>query len=177
MGRSSHKATLFWPLLLVVLALDVTTKSLAVAHLVPEYVPHAVLGDWVQLTLAYNPGASFGIGAGPYSRVIFTALAAFAMVILGRLYRATAPTDRARGAALGLVSAGALGNLIDRVRSARGVVDFIDLGVGDARFYTFNVADVAITVGAVLLARILWQEDRNRSLASATPVTESQSAS
>lgn len=175
MGRSSPKAALFWPLLLAVLALDVTTKSLAVAHLVPEYVPHEVLSDWVQLTLAYNPGASFGIGAGPYSRVIFIALAGLALVILGQLYRATAPGDRGRAAALGLVSAGALGNMIDRVRSPRGVVDFIDLGIGDARFYTFNVADVAITAGAVLLARILWQEDRKRALA--TPVPESQSVS
>lgn len=174
MGKSSPKAVLFWPLLLAVLALDVTTKSLAVAHLVPEYVPHEVLGDWVQLTLAYNPGASFGIGAGPYSRVIFIVLAAFALVILSQLYRATAPDDRARAAALGLVSAGALGNMIDRLRSSRGVVDFIDLGIADVRFYTFNVADVAITVGALLLARILWQEERRRSLA---PVAESQSVS
>ena len=174
MGKSSPKAVLFWPLLLTVLALDVTTKSLAVAHLVPEYVPHEVLGDWVQLTLAYNPGASFGIGAGPYSRVIFIVLAAFALVILGQLYRATARDDRARAAALGLVSAGALGNMMDRLRSSRGVVDFIDLGMGDVRFYTFNVADVAITVGALLLARILWQEERRRSLA---PVAESQSVS
>jgi signal peptidase II len=177
MGKSSPKAASFWPLLLVVLALDVTTKSLAVTHLVPEYVPHEVLGDWVQLTLAYNPGASFGIGAGPYSRVVFIVLAALALVILGQLYRATAPADRARAAALALVSAGALGNMIDRIRSPRGVVDFIDLGIGDARFYTFNVADVAITVGAVLLARLLWQEDRKRSLAPASPATESQSVS
>jgi len=177
MGRSSPKASLFWPLLLVVLALDVATKSLAVTHLVPEYVPHEVVGDWVQLTLAYNPGASFGIEVGPYSRVVFTALAALALVILGQLYRATAPGDRARAAALGLVSAGALGNMLDRVKSSRGVVDFIDLGVGSARFYTFNVADVAITFGAVLLAWILWQEDRRRSLAPAAVVSESRSAS
>lgn len=177
MGRSSPKAALFWPLLLVVLALDVATKSLAVTHLVPEYVPHEVLGDWVQLTLAYNPGASFGIEVGPYSRVVFIVLAALAVVILGQLYRATAPDDRARAAALGLVSAGALGNMLDRIKSSRGVVDFIDLGVGGTRFYTFNVADVAITFGAVLLAWILWQEDRRRSLAPAAVVSESQSAS
>jgi signal peptidase II len=177
MGRSSPKATLFWPLLAIVLALDVSTKSLAVRHLVPEYVPHEVLGDWVQLTLAYNPGASFGIGVGPYSRTVFIALAAFALVILGQLYRATAPSDRTRAIALALVSAGALGNLLDRIRSARGVVDFIDLGVGTARFYTFNVADVAITGGAVLLAWILWQEDRKQSLAPASVVGESQGAS
>src|SRR5688572_24625169 len=80
MGRSSPKAALFWPLLLVVLALDVVTKSLAVTHLVPEYVPHEVLRDWVQLTLAYNPGASFGIEVGPYSRLVFISLAALALV-------------------------------------------------------------------------------------------------
>ena len=177
MGRSSPKASLFWPLLLVVLALDVATKSLAVTHLVPEYVPHEVVGDWVQLTLAYNPGASFGIGVGPYSRVVFIALAALALVILGQLYRATPPGDRARAAALGLVSAGALGNMLDRIKSSRGVVDFIDLGVGSVRFYTFNIADVAITFGAVLLGWILWQEDRRQSLAPAAVVSESQSAS
>jgi signal peptidase II len=177
MGRSSPKAALFWPLLLVVLALDVVTKSLAVTHLVPEYVPHEVLRDWVQLTLAYNPGASFGIEVGPYSRVVFISLAALALVILGQLYRTTAPADRSRAVALALVSGGALGNMLDRLRSPRGVVDFIDLGVGSARFYTFNVADVAITFGAVLLAWILWQEDRKQSLAPAPVVGESQGAS
>ena len=176
MGRSSPKAALFWPVLLAVLALDVITKSLAVSHLAPEYVPHEVVGDWVQLTLAYNPGASFGIGVGAYSRIVFIGLATCALVILGQLYRAAAPTDRPRAIALALVCAGAFGNMVDRVRSPRGVVDFIDLGIGDARFYTFNVADMAITFGAVLLAWILWQEDRQRSLASTTPVTESQSA-
>lgn len=175
MGRSSNpKAALFWPLLAAVLALDVTTKSLAVAYLAPQYVPHEVLGDAVRLTLAYNPGASFGIGVGTYSRVVFTALAVMALVILGRLYRSAARDDRARGVALALICAGALGNMLDRVRSPRGVVDFIDLGIREARFYTFNVADVAITFGAILLAWILWQEDRKQSLAPARPVTEPQ---
>jgi signal peptidase II len=176
MGRSSPKAALFWPLLLAVVALDVTTKSLAVTYLVPEYVPHTVLGDWVRLTLMYNPGASFGIEVGAYSRVVFAALAVLALVILTRLYRAAAPDDRSRVVALALVCAGAVGNMLDRVRSSRGVVDFIDLGVRDVRFYTFNVADVAITTGAIVLAWVLWQEDRNRSLA-AQPATESQSLS
>jgi signal peptidase II len=175
MGRSSPKAALFWPLLAAVLALDVTTKSLAVTHLAPQYVPHEVLGEAVRLTLAYNSGASFGIGVGAYSRVVFTALALLALVILGRLYRTAPPADRPRAVALALICAGALGNMLDRVRSARGVVDFIDLGIRDARFYTFNVADVAITFGAALLAWILWQEDRKQSLAATTPVTESQS--
>lgn len=165
MARSSRKAAVFWPLLAAALALDVTTKLLAVSYLAPEYVPHAVLGDAVQLTLAYNPGASFGIGVGPYSRVVFIMLALGALVILARLYRAVAPHDRIRAAALALICAGATGNLIDRIRSARGVVDFIDLGLGTVRFYTFNVADLAITMGALVLGLILWREDRRHALA------------
>ena len=52
-----------------------------------------------------------------------------------------------------------LGNLLDRLQSPLGVVDFIDIGVGNARFWTFNLADVGVTVGAVLLAIVLWRED------------------
>ncbi|HZO17727.1 MAG TPA: signal peptidase II [Gemmatimonadaceae bacterium] len=177
MGRSSPKASLFWPVLVAVLAVDLTTKSLAVSFLAPEFVPHSVVGDLVQLTLAYNPGVSFGIEVGPYSRAVFTTLAVIAIVVLGRLYRATAGDDRPRALALALICAGALGNLMDRVRSERGVVDFIDLGIGSARFYTFNVADVGITLGAVLLAWILWQEDRKQALASAGGVPESPGVS
>ena len=52
-----------------------------------------------------------------------------------------------------------MGNLIDRLRSFFGVVDFIDVGIGDSRWPTFNVADMAVSVGAGLLAWVLWQED------------------
>lgn len=66
--------------------------------------------------------------------------------------------------ALSLIVAGALGNLWDRVRWDRGVVDFlgpVDLGFWD--FPIFNVADVAISVGAVLLAISFWQEERRHA--------------
>ena len=81
--------------------------------------------------------------------------------------------------ALALVCAGAVGNLIDRVRSFFGVVDFIDVGVGDARWPTFNVADMAVSVGAALLAWVLWQEDQATQAAApvAAPVGVPASAS
>jgi len=60
--------------------------------------------------------------------------------------------------ALALIAAGALGNLLDRLRSARGVVDFIDVGIGDTRFWTFNVADSGVTMGALLLMFVLWSK-------------------
>jgi signal peptidase II len=124
-------------------------------------VPHPVVGEWIRLTLVYNPGAAFGINVGEHSRWVFIALTVAALVILGRLYHATRRGDTLRVSSLALVCGGALGNLIDRVKpNSRGVVDFLDLGIGDSRWPTFNVADIAVSMGAVLLAIVLWQEDR-----------------
>ena len=68
--------------------------------------------------------------------------------------------DKVRILALGLAWGGAAGNLIDRIRSPQGVVDFIDIGVRDWRFWTFNIADSAVTVGALVLAWSLSREER-----------------
>ena len=163
--QSRSKALLFWPVLAGVALLDMATKAIAVQALWPQRVPHDPFGNVVRFTLVYNPGAAFGLHVGPQSRWIFTALTVVALVILGRLYLATRAGDRARVLALALVCAGAVGNLFDRLRSTLGVVDFIDVGFADARWPTFNVADMAVSVGAVLLAWVLWQEDR--ALASA----------
>jgi signal peptidase II len=114
-------------------------------------VPHEFLGELVRLTLAYNPGAAMSISLGAHSRLGFSMLALGALAILGQMYRQTSAGDRLAAAGLALIASGALGNLLDRLRSPRGVVDFIDVGVGDLRFWTFNVADVGITCGAVLL--------------------------
>lgn len=157
----------FWSVVSLVVILDVVTKFLAVEHLVPQHTPHALLGDAVRLTLVYNPGAAFGLHLGPYSRWIFTVLTVGALVVLGRLYAATRPGDLPRTVALALVCGGAIGNLIDRLRSPLGVVDFLDIGLGDMRWPTFNVADMAVSTGAFLLAYVLWGEDRAAAAASA----------
>jgi signal peptidase II len=134
-------------------------------------VPHQVIGDLVRFTLAYNPGAAFSMSLGAYSRVIFGGFAIVALVVLWRLYRMTGTGaragDRTRIIALGLAWGGAAGNLIDRFRSPMGVVDFIDIGYHGIRFWTFNVADSAVTVGALVLAWSLSREDRDQKLAQA----------
>jgi signal peptidase II len=163
--RSRSKGWLFWPVLLVVLVVDVITKAIAERNLL-RGIPYEVLGNTVQLKLVYNPGAAFGLHLGPQSRWIFTVLTILALVILGRLYRSTHTGHTARVAALALVCAGAVGNLIDRLRSFFGVVDFIDVGIGDSRWPTFNVADMAVSIGAVMLAWVLWQEDRSAMVTS-----------
>ena len=156
---------LFWLTAGTVLLLDAVTKVIAEASLLRGAgVP--VIGDWFQLRLVYNQGAAFGLHLGPFSRWIFLAVAAAAVIFLARM-SATGPAgDRFRQLALGLVAGGAAGNLVDRVKSGRGVVDFFDVGIGDLRWPTFNVADVAVTCGAVALALVLWREDAQRGAES-----------
>ena len=155
-----RKAAVFWPSLIIVLLSDVVTKYLAHTLIAPYRPPREIVGDALRLTLVYNPGAAFGLHVGPWSRWIFLILTVIALVVLGRLYRETTPGDRLRALALGLVCGGALGNLINRIWSRAGVVDFIDMGVGDARWPTFNAADIGVSVGAFLLAWVLWREDQ-----------------
>lgn len=154
------KTLAFWPVLIVVFVVDFVTKRLVVAELSPAYVPHRVIDDFFRLTLAYNRDAAMGLSLGGYSRVGFALTAAIVLVILAIIYRSTPANSKAPAIALGLITAGALGNLTDRLMSSMGVVDFIDIGIGDSRFYTFNVADSAITCGAILLALLSIRGDR-----------------
>jgi signal peptidase II len=148
--------------------LDLITKLVAEASLL-RTPGVSVFGDWFQLRLVYNQGAAFGLHVGPYSRWIFFTVALVAVFVLARMSRSSPTGDRFRQLALGLVAGGAVGNLIDRIRSPRGVVDFLDVGVGALRWPTFNVADIAVSCGAIALAISLWREDARR------PETESAS--
>ena len=172
---------LFWPVLVLVATVDFCTKALAVSRLIPQRLPHDVFGEWVRFTLVYNPGAAFGLHVGQYSRWIFMVLTIVALVILGRLYAATKGGDLVRTLSLALVCGGAVGNLIDRIRTKQGVVDFIDIGFGDSRWPTFNIADMAVSLGAFLLAWVLWGEDAESEAvpvpAAATVAAESRELS
>jgi signal peptidase II len=160
MTDNTRNARLFWTTAIVIVAFDVWTKHLAVAHLA-EHFPKQVFGDVLRWTLAYNPGAAFSMSLGPpiVSRIVFGAFATIALYVLWRIYRDAKPNDWPRVLGVALAWGGAAGNLIDRIRSARGVVDFIDVGIGSTRFWTFNIADSAVTCGAILLAIVLWRED------------------
>ncbi len=159
MERSSNRALLFWGIAGSLVVADILTKWWAVQTLVPMRVPREVIGDYLRWTLVYNRGAAFGLSLGPYSRWVFLALTIVALIILYRLYRGARPEDHIRVIAAALVTGGAFGNLIDRVRHDLGVVDFIDVGIGELRWPTFNIADMAVSVGALLLAWSLWRED------------------
>jgi signal peptidase II len=166
--ESGAERRLYWGTGLVVLAADIATKFLAERELLRS-AGRTVLGDWLQLRLVYNPGAAFGLNLGPLSRWIFMGVAVAAVFLLFRYHRMAEPGDWFRQLALGLVSGGALGNLVDRVRSSQGVVDFLDVGIGAYRWPTFNVADMAVSCGAIALAISLWREDARREAAAEDP--------
>ncbi|HLB53701.1 MAG TPA: signal peptidase II [Gemmatimonadales bacterium] len=135
---------------LPLLVADCVTKRVAVAELAPHH-PREIVSDVVRLTLAYNTDAAMGLSLGSWSRWGFATLALAIIAILMGMLRKAEPTERLRAAAVGCLAAGALGNLLDRLRWDRGVVDFIDIGIGATRFWTFNLADLAVTTGVVLL--------------------------
>ena len=150
-----------------IVALDQWTKHLAVTHLVPRHVPHDIIGTVVRFTLTFNPGAAFGMHLGDASRWVFTILTLLILGFLFRLYRATPYSDLPLKFAVAVVMGGAVGNLLDRLRSPEGVVDFIDIGIGDTRFWTFNVADTAVSLGAIALVLLLWRRDLHAERAAA----------
>lgn len=169
--ESAVERRLFWGTATIIVILDIVTKLVAEAVL-SRRLRISVIGDFVQLRLVYNECAAFGLCLGAYSRWIFFALALVALVVLGSMVRAAPRGDRVRLFALALVSAGAVGNVIDRLRSSLGVVDFLDVGIGSRRWPTFNVADSAITVGAIALAVSLWLEGRAQDRAKEARAAE-----
>src|SRR5688572_22484059 len=149
-----QRANRFWTIFLTIVLVDVTTKRFAVSELWPPHVPHEALGDFLRFTLAFNPGGAMSLSLGPSSRWWFSLLAMATLVILAYMYRQTSPDDRVQITSIALICGGAVGNLLDRLRSARGVVDFIDIGIGPYRFWTFNIADLAVTIGTATLTWI-----------------------
>jgi signal peptidase II len=159
MNGRAGKIRLLAIVLAAVVVPDVVTKLLVQSNFA-LYQQVDVLGSVIRLTYIHNPGAAFGLYFGPWSRQIFLALSMVALIVLAALYWYTPAPEKARLLAIALICGGALGNLVDRMRSPHGVVDFVDVGLGAMRWPVFNVADIAVTTGAIVLALSLWREDR-----------------
>ena len=159
----------------IILVADILTKRWAEAAL--ENAPRPdFLGGYVPLTLMHNRGAAFGISIGDDPRWFFIPVALIALGLMVALLVRAHERDHLRLGALVLVIAGALGNLIDRVRWDKGVVDFIGpIDLGFTHWPIFNVADMAISCGAVMLALSFWQEERAMKKARAEAGTDGAS--
>lgn len=149
--RNSARLLLAALVLAALVGCDQATKAIAREELASS-PPISLLGGTVRFQYAENPGAFLSLGAGlsPQWRFLLgvivsgAALAALAVFILRSKSLATA-----QRIGLGLVVAGGLGNLVDRLANDGRVVDFVSLGVGSLRTGIFNVADMAITAGVL----------------------------
>jgi signal peptidase II len=171
----SSKVRTFLGIAVSILVLDLWTKSWALRALRDQSMD--LFGGLVPLTLAFNRGAAFGLSIGDDPRWVFIPISIFAVILLGSLLLQARSSDVLRVVSVSLVMAGALGNLYDRLRWNRGVVDFIgpiDLGFMD--FPIFNVADMAISCGAVLLALSFWLEEQEVSAPEGATVSPSPPA-
>jgi signal peptidase II len=155
------------PLTVAVIVIDQITKLLIVQNF--SYGERLNLLPVLDLTLAYNTGAawSFLASESGWQRWMFTGLAVVvAAVLVVWLKRLKARTQGMLACALSLILAGALGNVIDRVRLGH-VIDFILAYWNEHAFPVFNVADSAITIGAALLLLDAFLETRRPKVQSA----------
>ncbi len=142
--------------------LDQLSKALAIIFLVPlDSFP--VWSDYLRLTLIRNRGAAFGISLGRYSDILLLIISIAAIILIITYYARSSPSKRWQHLTFGLITGGAMGNLIDRL-AKKEVIDFIDCGIGNLRWPIFNVADIAITIGAILLIRysFIYQPKKSR---------------
>lgn len=136
----------------VVVVFDQLTKFLVKAT-IPLYAKREVIPNFLDLTHVQNTGAAFGVFNAadfPYKSPVMIAIATFALLAIALFGRQLGAHEKLSRYGLALIIGGAFGNLIDRA-FAGYVVDFVDVYWGEAHFWAFNVADAAITVGAILV--------------------------
>ena len=149
----------FFVIAAVVIVADQVSKfwidanfALASTHPAPGGIePTPVIGEFVRIAKTYNTGGIFGLVGNSAPILALASTVVIALIVVYQ-WREGLSGPWLLTVALGLLLGGALGNFIDRVRKG-AVIDFVDMGIGDLRWYTFNVADAAISMS--LLALIL----------------------
>jgi len=135
-----------------IIVIDQITKF-AVRSTIPLYAKRSIIPNLLDFTHVQNTGAAFGVlnaADFPFKSFVMIVVAALALVAISLYARQLGHEERLSRYGLAFILGGALGNLIDRAISGH-VVDFVDVYWGEAHFWAFNVADAAITVGAILV--------------------------
>ena len=149
-GRYAHPLEL--GTMAVVVAVDQLTKAI-VRQVLPLGESRSIVPEFLDLTHVHNTGAAFGLLNAvdfPYKPIVMIAIAAVALVAIAAYATQLGFHERMARFGLALILGGAFGNLIDRA-VAGYVVDFVDVYWGSTHFWAFNVADSAITIGAILV--------------------------
>jgi len=146
----------------LVLVVDFVSKKLVLANEMALRGRIEILGDFLRFVYVRNPGSAMGLF--PVGRVFLVSVSFAASLFLIYLYRTSDNSLRVRKAAMAAILGGALGNLYDRIFYNGLVVDFIDVGLGDSRFYTFNIADVGVSIGGAILFLCILLEGKRSSV-------------
>ena len=145
-GPSAGRWVLFAGIAIAVVLIDQLAKSWIIANLDPGE-GMTVLGDWLRFVHGQNSGILFGLLPQSAPIFAFVSLGVTALIVY---YHRRAGHGILVTVALGLLLGGAIGNLLDRLNHGY-VVDFVDMGIGTLRFYTYNLADACITTAIILL--------------------------
>ncbi len=164
MNREKIKIYLL-PLVLIfaIVSLDIATKLLIVARLGKTFADRIdYLGGFLRIALVYNDGFVFGLGQG--YKTVALVISVFVLLLMIVYYILEKHKTPLFSTSLALITAGAVGNILDRLIPGRpGVVDFISIGVdGVYRWPSFNVADSSIVIGAFLLVIVFYREEKRR---------------
>ena len=159
-GQARRRWLFFGATAGVVVIADQLSKAWVDAEfeLGPATPPTPVVGDLVRIAKGYNDGGIFGLFGDSAMVLGLASLAVIALIVVYQ-FRQGGTSGPLLSLTLGLLLGGAVGNLIDRVVYGH-VIDFVDMGIGTLRFYTFNVADSAISVAIVLLMALSLFGDR-----------------
>ena len=159
--------SLFGALAVAIVVIDQATKAWILANLDPAR-PRPVIDDYLRLIMSQNTGALFGLFRGQA-----TLFAIFSLTVIGLIvwYHGRLGRSVIASVALGLLLGGAIGNVTDRLRLGY-VVDFVDAGIGDLRWYTFNVADAAISTALLLLVLLALRPSLGGPSAEADPMID-----
>lgn len=152
-----------------IILVDQITKALVVKLIPPYHVGLSVAGGFLRIIQARNHGVAFSVGVGLPEEprtIFFVVLPLVVLALLVVYYLRTKELSGLQRWAIAGILGGGLGNLIDRLFRAHGVVDFIDVrffGIfGLDRWPTFNVADSSVVVCAILLFVALVFEERRK---------------
>ena len=173
-GALSPKLYTLAAVLAVIIPLDQLTKYWVATHVSP-WEPITVIDGLLRITHARNPGAVFGL-AQELPVWIFVLLTVAALGLIGSFYRSLEADDQRQALSLGLILAGAIGNLIDRLTRGE-VVDFVQFDLGLFVFPDFNVADSAIVIGVGLLLLEMLSQQASQKVPEARQNVQGESDS
>jgi signal peptidase II len=160
----------FFGLAGVLVVADQLSKAWVVATFAE---PTQIVGDLLRIVIVRNTGGIFGLFGDSATLLGLASTVVIAFIVIYHA-REGVRSHWLLTVALGLLLGGAVGNLIDRLRLGY-VVDFVDVGIGDLRWYTFNVADSAISIAIVLLLFSAFFGERLGLLAASKPAGSSES--